>query len=237
MTKECYHCGEPVLTGDSYQVDILGDTRTMCCPGCQAVASTIVANGLTSYYEYRTAPAEKANLVPDELQSLSLYDNEDVQQEFVRHENGTDEVVLSVDGVSCAACAWLIEKQLGKQEGVSRISVNTTTNRATLRWDPEKTKLSTLLNKIHTLGYKAAPFEADNQEAQYHQAMKHYLYKLGIAGLATMQVMMLAVAMYFEVFGDMDEAFRNYFRWVSLIFATPVLLYSATLFISTPGET
>ncbi|EOD80662.1 FUPA27 P-type ATPase [Grimontia indica] len=202
----------------------------MCCPGCEAVATTIVASGLTSYYEYRTAPAERASLVPEELQSLSLYDNEDVQQEFVRHESGIDEVVLSVDGVSCAACAWLIEKQLNSQEGVSRIRVNTTTNRATLRWDPSKTKLSTLLNKIHALGYKAAPFEADNQEAQYHHTMKQYLYKLGIAGLATMQVMMLAVAMYFEVFGDMDEAFRDYFRWVSLIFATPVLLYSAMPF-------
>lgn len=230
MTKDCFHCGEPVLTGDSYKVEIQGISRIMCCPGCEAVASTIVANGLTSYYEYRTAPAEKASLVPDELQSLSLYDNEDVQQEFVRHEDGIDEVVLSVDGVSCAACAWLIEKQLSGQEGVSRIRVNTTTNRATLRWDPSKTKLSTLLNKIHKLGYKAAPFEADNQEAQYHHTMKQYLYKLGVAGLATMQVMMLAVAMYFEVFGDMDETFRNYFRWVSLIFATPVLLYSAMPF-------
>ncbi|WP_039849707.1 heavy metal translocating P-type ATPase [Grimontia indica] len=230
MTKDCYHCGEPVLTGDSYKVEIQGATRIMCCPGCEAVATTIVASGLTSYYEYRTAPAERASLVPEELQSLSLYDNEDVQQEFVRHESGIDEVVLSVDGVSCAACAWLIEKQLNSQEGVSRIRVNTTTNRATLRWDPSKTKLSTLLNKIHALGYKAAPFEADNQEAQYHHTMKQYLYKLGIAGLATMQVMMLAVAMYFEVFGDMDEAFRDYFRWVSLIFATPVLLYSAMPF-------
>ncbi|MEZ8142464.1 ATPase P [Enterovibrio norvegicus FF-33] len=230
MTKDCYHCGEPVLTGDSYNVEIQGVNRTMCCPGCEAVATTIVANGLTSYYEYRTAPAEKANLIPDELQSLSLYDNEDVQQEFVRHENGIDEVVLSVDGVSCAACAWLIEKQISTQDGVSRIQVNTTTNRATLRWDPSKAKLSTLLSKIHALGYKAAPFEADNQEAQYHRTMKQYLYKLGVAGLATMQVMMLAIAMYFEVFGDMDESFRNYFRWVSLIFATPVLLYSAMPF-------
>ncbi|MDD1780726.1 cadmium-translocating P-type ATPase [Enterovibrio sp. ZSDZ35] len=230
MTKDCYHCGEPVLTGDSYQVEILGIKQIMCCPGCQAVATTIVASGLTSYYEYRTEPAEKANLVPQELQSLSLYDNEDVQQEFVRHENGIDEVVLSVDGVSCAACAWLIEKQLSSQIGVSRIQVNTTTHRATLRWDPTKTKLSDLLAKIHALGYKAAPFEADNQEAQYHHTMKQYLYRLGVAGLATMQVMMLAVAMYFEVFGDMDETFRNYFRWVSLIFATPVLLYSAMPF-------
>ncbi|MFA0698239.1 ATPase P, partial [Vibrio sp. 10N.222.49.C9] len=57
-----------------------------------------------------------------------------------------------------------------------------------------------------------------------------YLYKLGIAGLATMQVMMLAVALYLEVFGNLEPEFKHYFRIVSLIFATPVLLYSALPF-------
>ncbi|MGF1689831.1 heavy metal translocating P-type ATPase [Photobacterium kagoshimensis] len=230
MTKDCYHCGDPVLTGDQFQVEILGETRDMCCPGCEAVAQTIVESGLTSYYEYRTAPAEKADLVPQQLQSLLLYDHEEVQQEFVRSNENSKEVTLSLEGVSCAACAWLIEKQLMREAGIISIRVNTTTHRALLAWDPEQTKLSHLLSCIHQLGYKAAPFEADAQEQHYHETMKQYLYKLGIAGIATMQVMMLAVALYFEVFGDLDTEFRNYLRWVSLIFATPVLLYSALPF-------
>lgn len=230
MTTPCYHCGDPVLTGDTFQVVIFDKPRLMCCPGCQAVATTIVDSGLSSYYQYRTENADKAELVPEELKSLTLYDNQDIQQEFVRDVADQKEVPLSLDGVSCAACAWLIEKQLQRTKGVTHIQVNTTTNRALVRWDDSETSLSTILTRIHHLGYKAAPFEADKQEQQYHRNMKQYLYRLGIAGLATMQVMMLAVAMYFEVFGDMDEPFRNYFRWVSLIFATPVLLYSALPF-------
>ncbi|OOE96282.1 heavy metal translocating P-type ATPase [Salinivibrio sp. IB643] len=230
MTTPCYHCGDPVLTGDTFQVVIFDKPRLMCCPGCQAVATTIVDSGLSSYYQYRTENADKAELVPEELKSLTLYDNQDIQQEFVRDVADQKEVPLSLDGVSCAACAWLIEKQLQRTKGVTHIQVNTTTNRALVRWDDSETSLSTILTRIHHLGYKAAPFEADKQEQQYHRNMKQYLYRLGIAGLATMQVMMLAVAMYFEVFGDMDETFRNYFRWISLIFATPVLLYSALPF-------
>ncbi|OOE95477.1 heavy metal translocating P-type ATPase [Salinivibrio sp. AR640] len=230
MTTPCYHCGDPVLTGDTFQVVIFDKPRLMCCPGCQAVATTIVDSGLSSYYQYRTENADKAELVPEELKSLTLYDNQDIQQEFVRDVAEQKEVPLSLDGVSCAACAWLIEKQLQRTKGVTHIQVNTTTNRALVRWDDSETSLSTILTRIHHLGYKAAPFEADKQEQQYHRNMKQYLYRLGIAGLATMQVMMLAVAMYFEVFGDMDETFRNYFRWISLIFATPVLLYSALPF-------
>ncbi|MEZ9057936.1 heavy metal translocating P-type ATPase [Vibrio pelagius] len=230
MSESCYHCGEDVPAETDFKVEILGSIRPMCCPGCETVAQTIVDSGLVSYYQYRTAPAEKADLIPEQLLALSHYDNEDVQLEFVRNSENTSEVTLSLEGVSCAACAWLIEKQVSSQDGVYGIRVNTTTNRALLSWDNTKTKLSELLSAIHTLGYKAAPFEADKQEAAYHRSMKNYLYRLGVAGLATMQVMMLAVALYLEVFGNLEPEFKHYFRWVSLIFATPVLLYSALPF-------
>ncbi|HHF3004148.1 TPA: heavy metal translocating P-type ATPase [Vibrio diabolicus] len=230
MCESCYHCGEDVPANTDFKVDILGESRKMCCPGCETVAQTIVDSGLVSYYQYRTAPAEKADLVPEQLQALIHYDNEDVQSEFVRNRENVSEVTLSLEGVSCAACAWLIEKQVSNTAGLVSIRVNTTTNRALLAWNNTQVRLSELLSVIHKLGYKAAPFEADKQEASYHRMMKQYLYRLGIAGLATMQVMMLAVALYLEVFGDLEPEFKNYFRWVSLIFATPVLLYSALPF-------
>ncbi|WCE31135.1 heavy metal translocating P-type ATPase [Vibrio sp. SCSIO 43137] len=230
MTKTCYHCGEDVPEDTNLTVEIFEQPRDMCCPGCHAVAQTIVDSGLVSYYQYRTETAEKAELVPEQLQSLINYDNEDVQSEFVRKDESSSEVTLSLEGVTCAACAWLIEKQVNDQSGVNRIRVNTTTNRAILNWNEDKTKLSELLSVIHKLGYKAAPFEADAHEATYHESMKQYLYRLGIAGIATMQVMMLAVALYFEIFGDLDAEFKQYLRVVSLIFATPVLVYSALPF-------
>lgn len=230
MCESCYHCGEDVPVNTDFNVEILGEIRQMCCPGCESVAQTIVESGLVSYYQYRTAPAEKAELVPEQLRSLIHYDNEDVQAEFVRSSADSKEVTLSLDGISCAACAWLIERKMSNKDGLISMRVNTTTNRALMRWDDSKVKLSDLLSSIHALGYKAAPFEADKQEASYHQTMKQYLYRLGIAGLATMQVMMLAVALYLEVFGNLEPEFKSYFRWVSLIFATPVLLYSALPF-------
>ena len=230
MTKTCYHCGEVVPENTNFNVDILDENRSMCCPGCMAVAQTIVDSGLVTYYQYRTELAERAELVPEQLQALINYDDEEVQSEFVRKNQSSSEVTLSLEGVTCAACAWLIEKQVNDKNGVNSIRVNTTTNRAILNWDNKKAKLSDLLSAIHNLGYKAAPFEADAHEARYHQSMKQYLYRLGIAGIATMQVMMLAVALYFEVFGDLEAEYKQYLRIVSLIFATPVLIYSALPF-------
>lgn len=61
--QACYHCGDVVPAKASFTVEILGQQREMCCPGCQSVAQTIVESGLDSYYQYRTSPAEKADQV------------------------------------------------------------------------------------------------------------------------------------------------------------------------------
>ena len=53
--KGCFHCALPVPPGAHYQVIIEDEPREMCCRGCQAVAQTIVDNGLTDYYRHRTA--------------------------------------------------------------------------------------------------------------------------------------------------------------------------------------
>ncbi len=230
MSNTCYHCGEPIPPNTHFTVDILGEPRAMCCPGCQAVAQTIVDSGLTSYYQYRTELPNSVDLVPEELEQIKSFDDQDFQSDFVYRDNVTCSATLSIDGVSCAACAWLIEKRLSSQPGVAAINVNTTTHRATIAWDDSRVRFSQLLSEIIKLGYKAAPFDPNKQEQANEKEKKTYLYRLGIAGLATMQVMMLAVALYLEMFGDLDESFKSYFRWVSLIFATPVLLYSALPF-------
>ena len=46
-----------------------------------------------------------------------------------------------------------------------------------------------------------------------------------------MQVMMFAVAMYSGDFNGMDEAIRAYLRIVSLLVATPVMLYAGWPFL------
>ncbi|MBW3163387.1 heavy metal translocating P-type ATPase [Ferrimonas balearica] len=225
----CYHCDEPVPANASFSATIDGVAQPMCCPGCAAVADAIVAAGLSDYYRYRTEKGQQQD-VPEALASLIAYDLDEVQQEFVAARGDLKEVLLSVEGISCAACAWLIEKHLAALPGVAQISVNTTTQRAVLRWDASQQKLSDLLLSMNQIGYQAAPFQQDAQEAKNARESQNFLLRIGLAGLATMQVMMLAVALYTGYFYDLEPEYRDYFRWVSMIFATPVVLYSAQPF-------
>lgn len=230
---DCFHCGETVLSADKskYLVTIADVAQEMCCPGCQSVAEMIVQSGLSSYYEHRTEHSVTARqLVPDELLKLEIYDDEDIQDEFVYQKDDLKEITLSVEGLTCAACAWLIERSLRKVAGVQFINVNATTNRISIRWVDAQVKLSEILKKISQLGYSASPFQADQHEVMYNKQLKSYFKRLGLAGLATMQVMMFAVALYSTWFGEMDPIYQEFFRWVSLVVATPVLLYSAQPF-------
>lgn len=123
----CFHCNEPVLTGTQFVTRINDRDELMCCPGCQAVSQAIVDAGLLSYYKFRTEPGSKQTaLVPDELNQFSAYDLPEVQQDFVHSEENSDSVSLSIDGITCAACAWLIEHKVKQLPGVSQVMVNST---------------------------------------------------------------------------------------------------------------
>ena len=43
---DCFHCGLPVPAGSNWTVRIESIDQPMCCPGCQAVAQTIVELGI-----------------------------------------------------------------------------------------------------------------------------------------------------------------------------------------------
>ncbi|MEI8624324.1 heavy metal translocating P-type ATPase [Pseudoalteromonas sp. B137] len=233
MSHSCFHCLESVPNGFSANVIIDDIAQPMCCIGCQAVAQNIVDQGMTDYYKYRTVRAGKVEqLVPEQLAFIKSYDNEDIQDEFIATNDNISEVLLSIEGITCAACAWLIEKQLLNLKTVKRVDVNTSTNRAMIQWDKTNTPLSEIITSLAKIGYKAYPFQSDIEAQQKQQTAKAYIRRLGVAGLMTMQVMMFAFAMYFGMFSGMDSNFEQYFRWISLVLASPVILYSALPFLT-----
>ena len=233
MPNTCFHCDELIPQGVNLSVTIDQKLQPMCCIGCQAVAQTIVDNNLTQYYQFRTEPAQKGSeLIPEQLkiqqgQRNKLLDEEALQSEFIYQENDSKEAILTVDGISCAACAWLIEMQLSKLAGILNISVNATTQRATVRWQDSVLPLSEILSAIEHIGYQALPFKANDVEVRNKAISKVFIKRLGISGILMMQIMMIAVGLYFGAFADMAEHNKIYLRWVSFILALPIVSYGA----------
>lgn len=224
----CYHCGLPVTRPNEFTYAIGGQDQQFCCPSCQAVATVIHEGGLDQFYEYRS----QLNRRPDELQdSFVLYDREDIQRDFVDlHENQEATAHLLLDDITCAACVWLIEQRLQSVEGVLSVRVNASTHQCLLRWDQTKIALSAVMFILAEIGYRPQPLTYDHQEEQQKRHQRKALMRLGVAAFGMMQVGMLAIALHAGALQGMDEHWLSFFRWVSLLVATPVVLFSAQPF-------
>lgn len=65
----------------------------------------------------------------------------------------TAEATVPISGMTCAACALRIEKGLQKLDGVETANVNLALEKSTVVYDPAKTNLDDIRNKIESLGY------------------------------------------------------------------------------------
>ncbi|QSP93573.1 heavy metal translocating P-type ATPase [Marinobacter salinisoli] len=227
----CFHCGEPAIGEPPITLELDGQPRKFCCQGCKAVCETIHAEGLTGFYNFRTEPAvTPKQLTTSELERIRELDHPLIQQAFVSPVKGGQEAQLLIGGITCAACIWLLENHMKKQPGVLSFSVNHSTQRARLVWAQDQTRLSDLLIAIHELGYTARPYQADEVEQQVRTEHRSMLIRLALAGIGSFQSMMLAFPLYFEMVNDISPQFITFFRWFSLLIATPVVFYSAAPF-------
>lgn len=228
---DCFHCGEPADGEPPITLELDGTTRHFCCQGCKAVCQTIHNEGLTGFYEFRTESAvTPKQLTPVEVNRLREMDHPLVQASFVAPVKGAQEAQLLIGGITCAACIWLLENHMKRQPGVVSFSVNHTTQRARLVWSQDQAPLSDLLIAIYELGYTARPYQADEAEQALKAEHRSMLIRLAIAGIGSFQSMMLAFPLYFELVNDLSPQFVSFFRWFSLLVATPVVFYSAAPF-------
>ncbi|MCU0934478.1 MAG: cadmium-translocating P-type ATPase [Gammaproteobacteria bacterium] len=230
--ETCFHCGLPVPAGSHYLVRIDQRERSMCCPGCQAVAQAIVGAGLGDYYRHRTSPAQTAQeLVPAVLEELALYDRDDLQGQFVQVDAGNvREAALILEGITCAACVWLNERHVGRLPGVLEFRVNYATQRARVRWDRSRIQLSEILRAIAAIGYLAHPYDPSRQQDVADRERKLALRRLAVAGIGAMQVMMFAIGLYVGAWSGIDPDMASFLRWVSMLVTVPVVAYSAKPF-------
>jgi Cu2+-exporting ATPase len=226
---DCWHCGEPLPAGVRIHAQVAGEERPMCCQGCRAAAEWIEQLGLGSYYELRTAPAPK----PETNPSHDGWNNADSVRHVIRDLGGDlKETLLLVEGVRCSACVWLIERALGATPGVVSVQVNAVSRRARVIWREEKTTLPRLLQTLSRAGYGAQPLDARGLDDLRRRESRDALKRLLVAGFGAMQAMMYATAIYLGAADSIDLPTRELLRWLGLVVATPVVLYSARPFFA-----
>ncbi|QNN71454.1 cadmium-translocating P-type ATPase [Thermomonas carbonis] len=224
----CFHCGEGLPASPSMRL-LEGTQRRFCCDGCAAAAQWIEDADLEAYYRLRERPGTR---IDEDDSALALWDREEVQAEHARAiDDGGREITLLTDGMRCAACAWLIDRALSREPGVTEVSANAVTGRIRIAWDPALTPLSRPLRRLQSLGYR--PFLAAGavQERARRRDRNRWLLRIGIAALGSMQAMMFAEALYLDTAQQMSLPMRDFLRWIAFLVSTPVVFYAGWPFI------
>lgn len=82
----------------------------------------------------------------------------------VREDKKNREVIIPIEGMTCAACSRAVERALGKLEGVEEASVNLATEKAKVVYDPSIVRLSQIREAIIKAGYKPLEMQTESKD-------------------------------------------------------------------------
>jgi P-type Cu2+ transporter len=174
---------------------------------------------------------------PDLTRQVSVHLLDDPQEwsAFSRLDTknaGCWESNLMIEGMHCAACALTIEDVLLRVPGVVRANVSAGSHRAQVVWAADAVLPSGWMRAIEAAGYRAVPAnDAFSRERRLAESRKA-LWRLAVAGLCMMQVMMYAYPAYVAAPGDLTAEMEQLLRWASWVLTLPVILFSCGPFFS-----
>ena len=212
----CLHCQSEVAASAINQ---------FCCTGCEMAYKIINKIGLTSYYALRKIDPQTRKIKPELTEKINI-------TEFVNSENGINSIFLAIDGLHCAACVWLIETILKKQNDVLAARVNLSKKYLLLKWRGPRERGNELINLIHDIGYKLFPFDEKILQEEEKKYNNELLKCLAVAGFGAGNVMLFSSILWFSDLQKIGPATIDFMHFFSALIALPVIVYAARPFFS-----
>jgi len=218
----CFHCGEPcpdktIAIGDKY----------FCCHGCKTVFEILNANEMCDYYTIENTPGitPKQDLITGRFDYL---DDESVKAQIIDFSDGkTEKVTFHTPTMHCASCIWLLEKLRDMDPRIYSSIVNFPRKQVTITYNRDEMKLSETAALLASLGYEPL-VSLDTVGAREQSSAEKKLYlKIGLAGFAFGNVMILSFPEYLSRFGAVDPTFKMVFGYLSLVLSIPILLFAS----------
>ena len=134
---------------------------------------------------------------------------------------------LSLPAIHCAACISGVERILDATPGVAAARVNLSLKRVAVTAEDAPGTETRLISALADRGYSALPLDSAALEATRVDAEgRDLLARIGVAGFASMNVMLLSVA----VWSGAPDTTRDFLHWVSAAITLPAVAFSAMPF-------
>ena len=144
-------------------------------------------------------------------------------------------VTLIADTMHCGLCMVTTEDALKKLPGVREARANLSMRRIRVVLDRSRNRVEDLLAALESVGYPAAEL-IDGRDAEAQARDLDFLKRLGVAGFAAANIMLLSVSVWSGTGTDMGAGIQGMFHWISALIALPAVLYAGQPFFRSAGN-
>jgi len=218
-STNCYHCGDNCNRGITHF-----ENKHFCCNGCKTVYEILNENNLSNYYDFEQSPGK----IPEEIKSKYTYlDNQQIIKnlyDFIDDEVSV--ITFYIPHIHCSSCIWVLENLDRLHKGIVSGIVNFPKKEIRITFNNTKISLRQVVELLSSIGYE--PYiSLDDASVSKRKIDRTLIYKLGVAGFAFGNIMLLSFPEYFQSNEFWLERYKPVFRTLIFIMAIPVVFYSA----------
>jgi Cu+-exporting ATPase len=147
-----------------------------------------------------------------------------------------EQLTFRVEGMTCASCVARVERALNKAPGVAASTVNLSTEKASVTFDPARIDPAALMHAVEDAGYNARPVEGDGGEDQEEAARDAEIASLRrsllFAAAFTVPLLLVAMLRMVPAIGPAMLSLLAERGWMTVewVLATPVLFVAGARF-------
>ncbi|MCF8240591.1 MAG: heavy metal translocating P-type ATPase metal-binding domain-containing protein [Melioribacteraceae bacterium] len=221
-TQKCYHCGEDCID-DLIQLD----GKLFCCNGCKTVYEILNQNNLCNYYDIEEAPG--INKKEDLKRNYDFLEDTETKQRLIDFTDGqTTTVTFFIPQIHCSSCIWVLENLHKLDEGILGSQVNFLSKKLSVRYKEDHTHLKQIVLLLDSIGYQPLLNLDEKPAGKDNQSNKKLYYKIGVAGFAFGNIMLLSFPEYLSLNAPDIDNIKPVFSILNILLSLPVFFYSST---------
>ena len=140
-------------------------------------------------------------------------------------------IVLVVPEMHCGGCMRKVENALLALPGIVSARTNLSARRVAIEARTGDGTAERCMTALANIGFAATLLSRDRAPEEGDRD-RDYLKRLGVAGFAAMNVMLLSVAVWSGFARDMPGSLQTLFHWLSALIAVPAIAYAGQPFFA-----
>jgi P-type Cu2+ transporter len=142
---------------------------------------------------------------------------------------------LAVENMHCGNCLRTVETTLTTLPGVHSARVNLSTRRVAILTEGATAAPERYIAALASRGFKATILAQQTQSPNAANG-RDLLRRLGVAGFAAANIMLLSVSVWSGHGGDMPASQQTLFHWLSALIALPAVAYAGQPFFASARQ-